>query len=98
MKRLFFIALLMSSFFVAHAADPVMRCKSKLMRPGMASDEVKKHCGAPDQLTTEERPVFSGNRKTGIYTVELWRYNRQGQSSAVFEVEAGEVKDITFVR
>ena len=98
MKRLFLIIFLSIPVSAIYAADPVMRCRSKLIQSGMASDEVKKHCGAPDQQSTEERPVFSGNRRTGTYTVELWQYDRgRGQSPAVLEVEAGQVKKITFV-
>ncbi|MCZ6517355.1 MAG: DUF2845 domain-containing protein, partial [Gammaproteobacteria bacterium] len=46
-------------------AETPLRCKAKLVRAGMAADEVLRHCGEPDTKTVEQRPVFSGNRQTG---------------------------------
>ena len=99
MKRLVLLLLIFAMSGVAQGTDTTLRCKGKLIRAGMTADEVLRHCGEPDTKTIEQRPVFSRNRQTGTYEVEIWRYDRgTGQWPADLEVEAGELKSIVYVK
>lgn len=99
MKKSVLLLLMFTLSSVVHGAETTLRCKGKLIRAGMAAEEVLRHCGDPDAKTVEQRPVFSGNRQTGTYEVEIWRYDRgTGQWPADLEVEAGELKSIVYVK
>ena len=99
MKKSVLLLLMITISSVVQGADTTLRCKGKLIRAGMAADEVLQHCGDPDTKTIEQRPVFSGNRQTGTYEVEIWRYDRgTGQWPTDLELEAGELKSIVYVK
>lgn len=98
MKTSLMFFLLLLPVAATLGAEEVLRCKSKLIRAGMEAETVLKQCGEPDSKTVEVRPVFSGNRVTGTYEVEFWRYERGGQFPALLEVEAGELKSIEYIK
>ena len=99
MKKIILLMVMISAATIAQSAETTLRCKGKLIRAGMDANEVLKHCGNPDQKVTEQRPVFSGNRQTGTFEVEIWHYDRgTGQWPAVLEVEAGILKSIVYLK
>lgn len=99
MKTSVLLLLMITMTIAVQGAETPLRCKGKLVRAGMAADGVLRYCGEPDTKTVEQRPVFSGNRKTGTYEVEIWRYDRvSGQWPADLEVEAGVLKSIVYVK
>ena len=58
------------------AADETIRCGSKIVKLGMKTDEVRKHCGEPTSIETVEHDVRSGNRVTGTTFENIWIYRR----------------------
>jgi hypothetical protein len=98
MRRISILILTLFFTVAIQAAPQSLSCKSKLIYVGDSAELVRKHCGKPTSVRTEERPVRSGNRVTGSYMVEIWRYDSRTQFPAVLEVEAGTVKVITFER
>lgn len=99
MKKSVLLLLMITVSSAVQSADTTLRCKGKLIRAGTDVNEVLRHCGNPDAKTVEQRPVFSGNRQTGTYEVEFWRYDRgTGQWPAVLEVEAGVLQSIVYVK
>ena len=98
MKTSLIFFLLLLPVAATLGAEEILRCKSKLIQAGEKAGIVLKHCGEPDSKTVEIRPVFSGNRRTGTYEVEIWRYERGVQFPAVLEVEAGELKSIEYIK
>ena len=94
--RLTLLTCLLLAAAGTDARNESLRCGSKLVKPGMSIDEVRRHCGQPAESTSEERPVRSGNRVLGSYLAEIWQYRRGSNSPAVLEFHDGELKTISF--
>ena len=89
------LCLLLAAIGAADARNESLRCGSKLVKPGMSIDEVRRYCGEPTEATSEERPVRSGNRVLGSYLAEIWQYRRGASSTAVLEFHDGVLKTIS---
>jgi hypothetical protein len=76
-------------------ADTV-RCGSKIVKTGMSMDEVRQHCGEPTTKETEEQPVRSGNRVTGVTEIHIWTYDRgtSAQAPAVLRFDVDKLMSI----
>jgi hypothetical protein len=94
--RLIVLLCLLLAAGAAESRNESLRCGSKLVKPGMGIDEVRKYCGEPAEASSEERPVRSGNRVLGSYLAETWQYRRSATSTAVLEFHDGELKTISF--
>ena len=95
-RLLILLCLLLATAGTAGARNESLRCGSKLVKPGMSIDEVRKYCGEPAEATSEERPVRSGNRVLGSYLAETWKYKRSATSTAELEFHDGVLKTISF--
>jgi len=90
------LCLLLATASGAHARNESLRCGSKLVKPGMSIEEVRKYCGQPAEASSEERPVRSGNRVLGSDLAEIWQYRRGSRAAAVLEFHDGVLKTINF--
>ena len=58
------------------------RCGTYIIGEGMAGDEVREKCGAPDLVRIREEPVRSrlangATTQVGVTTTEFWFYGRR---------------------
>lgn len=80
----------------AFGARDTLRCGSKIITTGMMIDEVLKHCGEPKSQDTEEIPVRSGNRVTGITKIHTWVYQRSGGNPASLTFDQDKLVSIKY--
>jgi len=79
-----------------HAARDTLRCGSKIITTGMMMDEVLKFCGEPQIKDTEEVPVRSGNRVTGMTLKHTLTYPRSGGKPAVLTFDQDKLVSIDY--
>jgi len=79
-----------------HAARDTLRCGSKIITTGMLMDEILKFCGEPQARDTEEVPVRSGNRVTGITLKHVLTYSRAGGKPAVLTFDQDKLVSIDY--
>jgi len=59
-------------------------------------DEVLKFCGEPQSRDTEEIPVRSGNRVTGLTKIHTWVYQRSGGKPASLTFDQDKLVSIKY--
>ena len=79
-----------------HAARDTMRCGGKIITTSMMMDEVLKFCGEPKARDTEEVPVRSGNRVTGMTLKHVLTYSRSGGKPAVLTFDQEKLVSIDY--
>jgi len=79
-----------------YAARDTLRCGSKIITAGMMMDEVLKFCGEPQAKDTEEVPVRSGNRITGMTLKHVLTYSRAGGKSAALTFDQDKLVSINY--
>jgi len=79
------------------AARDTLRCGSKIVNTGITMDEVRQMCGEPSSERTEEVPVRSGTRVTGMTEFHYWTYSRgSGQKPATLTFDQDVLISIAY--
>lgn len=100
--RLGVLALLLCCCGTADAYGS-LRCKGKIIRPGVTMSQVLALCGEPENRIIEEVPVrtrtLTGfSRLSGIAVTEHWQYDRGwGRFPALLIFQDGRLRRIDYL-
>ena len=99
--RVALVALLLGSASTADAYGS-LRCKGKLIRPGIPQEKVMHLCGEPMSRVVEQIPVRSrtltGTRLSGVTVSERWEYHRGwGRFPVVLTFREGVLRRVDYL-